>query len=123
MKQSELKYFEHRLLGERKRAQLALDTLAAEGARGKTMHDFRWGALFEADHDVEMIELGELSLLLSLEGRYLFRIEAALHRLRTAQETYGLCRRCGAAIPFQRLNALPYTRLCLRCAEVEESSG
>ena len=32
--------------------------------------------------------------------------------------TYGLCDRCGAAIPDERLEARPWSVLCVRCASL-----
>lgn len=42
------------------------------------------------------------------------KIEAALARI--AAGTYGVCVTCGGTIPPQRLEALPYTMVCLGCA-------
>ncbi len=42
-------------------------------------------------------------------------INLALHRIHDG--TFGKCQACGAAVAEQRLRALPYTPLCLRCAE------
>jgi DnaK suppressor protein len=52
---------------------------------------------------------------LERERRTLKEIEAALERLRARQ--YGVCEACGASIPKVRLEALPWARLCLNCAE------
>jgi len=41
-------------------------------------------------------------------------IEAALQRI--AGGTYGICARCGDAIPTARLEAVPFTRTCIECA-------
>jgi RNA polymerase-binding transcription factor DksA len=43
------------------------------------------------------------------------QIEDALHK-HTAG-TYGICENCGNEIEIARLEAIPYTSLCLRCAE------
>jgi DnaK suppressor protein len=40
-------------------------------------------------------------------------IDEALERVR--RKTYGVCERCGQAIPKPRLRALPYARLCVAC--------
>ncbi len=40
-------------------------------------------------------------------------IQHALDRLRAG--TYGTCEACGASIPFERLEAIPQTRLCVAC--------
>ncbi|MFN8222625.1 MAG: TraR/DksA C4-type zinc finger protein [Gaiellales bacterium] len=45
-------------------------------------------------------------------------IDAALGRI--ASGTYGLCARCGGAIPEARLDAVPYATLCLDCRRLEE---
>ena len=41
-------------------------------------------------------------------------IEAALHRIEDGD--YGICARCGAPIGDARLDVLPYTPFCSRCA-------
>ena len=48
-------------------------------------------------------------------------IDAALERI--AAGTYGICARCGTAIPEERLDALPYATLCLDCRRLEERGG
>jgi DnaK suppressor protein len=62
---------------------------------------------FEAGSDEMMSQLAEL------DSRELSQIERALARLK--QGTYGVCESCGAKIPVGRLNALPYTTLCIGC--------
>lgn len=42
-------------------------------------------------------------------------VEQALGRLR--QGVYGVCEGCGEDIPQRRLQALPWARFCLTCAE------
>lgn len=42
------------------------------------------------------------------------KIEAALVRI--AEKTYGFCVTCGADIGEERLNVLPYTPFCRKCA-------
>jgi RNA polymerase-binding transcription factor DksA len=50
-----------------------------------------------------------------LSGQYdLRQIEAALHRIETAE--YGICAKCGAEIEEHRLDVLPATPLCRDCA-------
>lgn len=46
-------------------------------------------------------------------------IAAAIARL--ASGTYGDCSRCGAAIEPARLEAVPYTTRCVRCADALEA--
>jgi DnaK suppressor protein len=37
-------------------------------------------------------------------------------RVKLAEDTYGSCDRCGVTIPRERLEALPWACLCVRCA-------
>ena len=48
-------------------------------------------------------------------------INAALERLSAG--TFGQCEACGASISDERLNAIPYTPLCLRCAKLASAEG
>jgi DnaK suppressor protein len=45
-------------------------------------------------------------------------VEEALQKIR--QRTYGVCEGCGQSIDANRLRAIPYARLCIRCKEREE---
>lgn len=46
--------------------------------------------------------------------RALKEIDAAIARIEDG--TYGACQQCGGAIPGERLEVLPMTALCVRCA-------
>jgi len=53
------------------------------------------------------------------EAQYeLEQIEHALVKMRNGE--YGICEKCGADIGEARLNAVPYTTLCLGCASLSE---
>lgn len=75
---------------------------------------------------IHMAELGSdnfeqeftLSLMETEEGT-LGRIESALERIDDG--SYGRCVECEGAIPKARLNAIPYTPLCIKCAEQLEN--
>jgi DnaK suppressor protein len=47
------------------------------------------------------------------------QIEAALDRIDDG--SYGFCAECGAGIPPERLEAIPYATLCVGCAAQRES--
>jgi DnaK suppressor protein len=61
------------------------------------------------------------SQLAELEARELSQIERALSRMR--QGSYGICEGCQCKIPVARLNALPYTTLCVVCQREVEAYG
>jgi DnaK suppressor protein len=58
---------------------------------------------------------------LERERRELAEVEAALARIKRGN--YGVCDTCGASIPEARLQALPWARLCIRCAAGSSSAS
>ncbi|QVL30419.1 TraR/DksA C4-type zinc finger protein [Telmatocola sphagniphila] len=53
------------------------------------------------------------SQLAEIESRELVQIDRALKRLKNG--TYGLCEICNKRIPVARLDALPYSTVCIGC--------
>jgi DnaK suppressor protein len=53
------------------------------------------------------------------DAKILQAIEEAL--LRIEKGTYGICRDCGEPIASARLNAIPWTRVCISCKEKQNS--
>lgn len=49
------------------------------------------------------------------------RIERALHRMERG--TWGTCESCGEPIAPERLDALPFVTLCIRCQEQQDRRG
>lgn len=103
------------------------DRLAAEvaeiDAEGRELLSDASGENAYRDH---MADQGsatfERELDLTLEGAVrenLSDVVAAIDRV--AAGTYGVCERCGADIPVERLEALPTARLCLSCKAAEEA--
>jgi RNA polymerase-binding transcription factor DksA len=64
----------------------------------------------------------EVNLLL-MENQELLLAECNAALARIAAGSYGMCERCMAEIPARRLNASPYARYCVRCAEKVERAG
>ena len=123
MKKTELKVFKQRLL--ELRARLRGDVSAmAEAALSKTRSeasgDLSSMPLHMADVGSDNFEQEfTLSLLQSEEGT-LEQIESALERIE--EGVYGSCVECESKIAKARLNALPYTPLCIKCASKLERS-
>jgi DnaK suppressor protein len=62
------------------------------------------------------------SQLAELEAKELAQVERALRRLKSG--TYGQCESCSSKILIARLNALPFSTLCIKCQrEMETDSG
>ncbi len=56
--------------------------------------------------------------LASKEGSVLYDIDYALKRIDDG--SYGDCELCEKPVPPRRLQAVPYTKLCIKCQELEE---
>jgi DnaK suppressor protein len=77
---------------------------------------------------IHMAELGSdnfeqeftLGLMEADEGT-LGSIDAALERIHDG--SYGKCTHCEGVISKARLNAIPYTPVCIKCAELQENGG
>lgn len=71
------------------------------------------------EHDPEGVtiafERAQVAGLLDQANTELRDLDAASERL--AAGTYGICRRCGRPIADGRLDALPATTTCIRCAD------
>jgi DnaK suppressor protein len=92
---------------------MELDDLA------RTKGNQQSGDAADAAFDASGEELA--SQLAELEGRELAQVERALRRLKGG--TYGKCEVCAAKIPVARLNALPFSTLCIKCQREMELDG
>ncbi len=119
MKKAELKPYRDLLLALRARLRGDVHSMAdaalrkgADGAGSSTM-PIHMAELGSENFDQEFT----LSLMANEEDR-LDMIENALQRIE--EGNYGLCEECDGVIAKQRLNALPYTAVCIRCAETRD---
>jgi DnaK suppressor protein len=87
--------------------------LNAVNSRARTATGDSADAAFESAGEELAFQLGEL------EARELAQVERAL--LRIKQGKYGVCDGCAAKIAVARLNALPYSTLCIKCQREAES--
>src|SRR5919106_1297551 len=55
------------------------------------------------------------------DAKILQAIEEALYRMEKG--TYGVCRDCGEPIAPARLNAIPWTRVCITCKEKQKTEA
>src|ERR1700712_4152503 len=97
----------------RKRLGVELEDLA------HVKHSSASGDAADAAFDASGEELA--STLAELESKELAQIERALRRLKAG--SYGKCEVCSITIPVARLNALPFSTLCVQCQREMESDG
>jgi DnaK suppressor protein len=117
MNSNEREHLEQRLLHERQRAVKALRQMEDEdkGDGDLTTYPFHL-----ADEGTDTIEQEQEFLLRSVEGRLLIDIDEALRTLYKQPDRYGNCFSCGRDIALERLEFVPWTRLCLDCQTIEE---
>jgi DnaK suppressor protein len=71
-----------------------------------------------ADVGTENFEQEFTLSLMEHDGEVLEKIESALERI--ADGVYGVCVECEGKIPKTRLDVLPYTPYCIKCASKTE---
>jgi len=107
----DLQHFRQRLLKQKQEASERLAAIRQDIRHENIPKDWEDRAS-ETEND-EALE----SLML-LTQRELTQIDAALARIGSGD--YFTCSECGEAIPEQRLELLPFTTLCINCAELHE---
>jgi DnaK suppressor protein len=122
MNKKQITHLEKRLLEERARVLKELGhyeesfSATLQGANG----DLSSYSFHMADQGTDAMEREKQFLFASQEGRYLWHVNEALRRLYFTPEKYGKCQECGDEIDFERLDALPHARLCIKCKAKEE---
>jgi RNA polymerase-binding protein DksA len=122
MKKDELQEYRERLVQLRARLRGDVSTMA-DAALNKTRSEAN-GDL--SSMPIHMADIGSdnyeqeftLSLMQSEENT-LELIDSALERIEEGD--YGSCTECGGKIPKARLNAIPYTPYCVKCAQQIQS--
>ncbi|HEX2496181.1 MAG TPA: TraR/DksA C4-type zinc finger protein [Gaiellaceae bacterium] len=115
-------HFRELLVEKREAVAAALENLHKENSR--SLED-ETGELVSgsadqhlADTATETVEREIGSTLEEHDERLLVAIDAALQRIENG--TYGKCVNCGAPIPEERLEAMPWATLCIDCKRKEE---
>lgn len=121
LKNQELATYRRVLTGLRARLRGDLDRMTDEALRRETAG----GSGSQSSVPLHMADLGtenydqEFTLgLIENEQETLELINEALDRMERG--TYGQCAECNAPISKSRLQAIPYTRHCIRCARMLE---
>jgi DnaK suppressor protein len=121
MKKTDVLAYREKLHAIRARLRGDVTAMAEVALRKSGMEGNDSGAM-----PIHMAELGsdnfeqEFTLgLMEADEDTLGHIESALERIATG--SYGRCVQCDGAIPKTRLNAIPYTPVCIKCAELQEN--
>ena len=122
MNKKKLAHLENRLLEERARVMKELGNYDEQfsGTLQASDGDLSSYSFHMADQGTDAMEREKQFLFASKEGRYLWHVNEALRRLYQSPEDFGTCHECGDDIGFERLDALPHARLCIKCKAKEE---
>ena len=116
-KKPDLKPFKERLLQLRSRLRGDVNAMAnatLRRTRSEASGDLSSMPIHMADIGSDNFEQEFTLSLMENDEETLDLIESALVRIE--EGTYGSCTDCGAQIPKTRLNAIPYTPHCIKCA-------
>ncbi len=115
MKKTESKVYKQQLVHLRARLRGDVTAMADAALNGKESGKSARMPIHMADIGTDNFEQEFTLSLLASEEDTLGMIESALERIEDG--VYGLCQGCGSSILKTRLNALPYTPFCVKCAE------
>ncbi len=118
MKKNESKEFKKMLLGLRARLRgdvSAMADAALRKPRSESSGDLSSMPIHMADVGTDAFEQEFTLSLMEHDGDSLEQIEAALVRIEDG--LYGVCVECEGKIPKARLEVLPHTPYCVKCAE------
>ena len=121
MKKADLQEFKNRLTAMRARLVGVVNAMADSALNksgGEAGGNLSNVPIHMADLGTDAYEQEFTIGRIENEEELLESIEAALARIRAGD--FGTCTECGAKIPKARLNAIPHTPYCIKCAELNE---
>jgi DnaK suppressor protein len=117
----DIEHFRQRLIEERKILLDELDWVESNyigSSQRDSAGEVSGHATHLADMGTDSSEMEKAYLIGDTRGGLLEDISEALDKLDNS--SYGLCEACGQPVPRDRLEAVPYAKLCLKCKTDEE---
>jgi len=123
MKDSTLQKLKERLLERRRQLLGDFDKIRKNSLSRKDdlSGDLSTMPIHMADVGSDTFEKEFALDIIESEQEELREIDAALARL--SDGSFGVCEVCGRKVPYQRLAAVPYARLCINCKRQEEAES
>jgi DnaK suppressor protein len=118
MKKAEMKVYKEQLLALRARLRgdvTAMADAALRKTRSEANGDLSSMPIHMADIGSDNYEQEFTLSLMQSDEVTLESIEAAIERIEDGM--FGACEECTSTISKTRLNAIPYTPLCIKCAQ------
>jgi len=123
MRKTELERYRRKLLNRRSALSGDIDKMSQESL-SKRKSDLSSMPIHMADIGSDNYEQDVTLNLIEGESEELREIDSALGRIEGGQ--YGKCKECDDKIPKARLDAIPYTQMCVECKreiELKEFGG
>lgn len=117
MKKAESKVYKERLLELRARLRGDVSTMVDAALNSDSGEAA--APIHMADVGTDNFEQENTLVLMENDEETLEMIESALERIERG--AYGLCQECDGRLPKMRLNAIPHTPFCVKCAEKIQS--
>ncbi len=123
MKKKYLKKFEQMLLAEKERVlkQLGFTGEVLLQPQKEMGGDLSSYSTHPGDQGSDTYQREIASALTTQEFQSLRSIDVALKKI--ADGSFGRCEKCAEEIPRQRLLAVPYARLCIKCKKEEDTTS
>lgn len=122
MNKADIEHFRELLLRERKRVIEDLDWVESNyiGKSQKDTGEVSRYSMHPADLGTDVSEQEKAYIIGSANGRVLEDIDEALENIE--KDSYGICVSCGQPIGRDRLEVVPYARLCISCQTKSEGA-
>jgi len=114
LKEALLAYREKIAAGMRHLTENSLNKNTKDASGDLSSYSFHMADMATDNYDRDF-NLG----LASQDGEIINKIDESLQKLE--ENTYGKCEGCNCKIPVERLKALPFASLCIKCKEEEDS--
>jgi len=117
LEEAAIQELQQKLKKEQARLRAALSSVAKEGKSFEPSFQE-----MDSDEEASQNEVEKYEANIAAEKELepmLYRIEHALNKIQ--RHTYGVCEKCGADIPVERLQAAPEAEYCLEHAEEAEA--
>jgi RNA polymerase-binding transcription factor DksA len=123
MRKSDLEQFRRRLVAIKSRVQLDATSMVEQAltpSGGQGGNELSNAPFHLGDMGTEEFLYDLNATLLANEQYIVSEVREALRRL--DEGTYGLCQECGGPIAKARLEAIPFTRFCVKCAAANDAT-
>ncbi len=123
MTPDQLDYFKEKLIAQKERIMSDLDHLKGASLNNsrESSGDLSGYSFHIADQGTDNFDREFAIELAANEQEILYEIDDALERILNG--SFGKCEGCPKEIGINRLEALPFARLCIECKSKEESRG